>query len=163
MSSRSGPIRAMVRPRSLPSNDTSTSSSYAATVSSVTSSRPPLSKHSRHCSLESLASSLSHRHTVNNGRAGTVFSSTSHHQRQQQQRIVKSASTGHLAYHTSSHSVSSPTTNTSQCLKDFCPPLNAARLRPIMKCVLNFWNLLESLIGNQSWVKWWRYHQMEWM
>jgi len=135
MSSRSGPIRAMVRPRSLTSNDTSTSSSHAATVSSITSSRPPLSKHSRHCSLESLTSSLSHRHTINNsGRAGTMFTNASHHHHHQQplqQGVVKSASTGHLACHTSSHSVSSSTANTSQCLKDFCPPLNAARLRPI--------------------------------
>ena len=128
MSSRSGPIRATVRPRSLPSNDTSTSSSHAACVSSMTSSRPPLSsRHSRHNSLESLTSSLSHRLTVSSGRAGTVSSSSSHLQQQQQplqQRMVKSASTGHLASQTS-------TANTSQCLKDFCPPLNAARLRQI--------------------------------
>ena len=128
MSSRSGPVRALVRPRSLPSNDTSTSNSCATHVSSTTSSRPPLlSKHSRHCSLESLTSSLSHRHTVNSGRAGTMFSSGSSSQQQPlQQGMVKSASTGHL----SSHGVPS-TPNTSQCLKDFCPPLNAARLRPI--------------------------------
>lgn len=131
MSSRSGPIRATVRPRSLPSNDTSTSSSHAAYVSSTTSSRPPLmSRHSRHSSLESLASSLSHRHTVSSSRAGTVFSGSSHHHHQQQQQplqqgMVKSASTGHLA------SQSSTAANTSQCLKDFCPPLNASRLRPI--------------------------------
>ena len=125
MSSRSGPIRALVRPRSLPSNDTSTSSSRAAHVSSTTLSRPPmLSKHSRHCSLESLTSSLSHRHTVS---SGTMFSSSSSSQQQPlQQGMMKSASTGHLA----SHGVPS-TSNTSQCLKDFCPPLNAARLRPI--------------------------------
>lgn len=129
MSSRSGPIRATVRPRSLPSNDTSTSSSHAACVSSMTSSRPPLSsRHSRHSSLESLTLSLSHRLTVSSGRAGTVTTSSSSHLQQQQQplqqRMVKSASTGHLASQTS-------TANTSQCLKDFCPPLNAARLRPI--------------------------------
>lgn len=129
MSSRSGPIRAMVRPRSLPSNDTSTSSSHAPIVSSTTSSRPPLSKHSRHSSLESLTLSLSHKHTISS-RAGTVFSNTSHQQPIQQQGIVKSASMGHLACRTSSHSVSS-TANTSQSLKDYCPPLNAARLRPI--------------------------------
>ena len=130
MSSRSGPIRATVRPRSLPSNNTSTSSSHAACVSSMTSSRPPLSsRHSRHSSLESLTSSLSHRLTVSSSRSGTVSSSSSHHHQQQQQplqqRMVKSASTGHLASQTST------TANTSQCLKDFCPPLNAARLRPI--------------------------------
>ena len=128
MSSRSGPVRAMVRPRSLPSNDTSTSNSCTAHMSSTTSSRPPLlNKHSRHCSLESLTSSLSHRHTVSGGRTGTMFSSSSSSRQQPlQQGMVKSASTGHLA----NHGVSS-TPNTSQCLKDFCPPLNAARLRPI--------------------------------
>lgn len=132
MSSRSGPIRATVRPRSLPSNNTSTSSSHAAYMSSSTSSRPPpLSRHSRHSSLESLTSSLSHRLTVSSGsRTDTVVSNDSHHRhhRQQQQPLqhgmVKSASTGHLA-------AQSLTANTSQCLKDYCPPLNAARLRPI--------------------------------
>lgn len=125
MSSRSGPIRAMVRPRSLPSNDTSTSSSNVLHVSSTTSSRPPLlSKHSRHGSLESVTSSLSQRLTISSGRAGTVFTSTSQ-QQPLQQVMVKSSSTGHLA------SQSTTTTNTSQCLKDFCPPLNAARLKPI--------------------------------
>ena len=128
MSSRSGPIRAMVRPRSLTSNDTSTSSTRATQMSSTISSRPPLlSKHSRHSSLESITSSLSHSQAVSSGRAGTVFSSSGSSQQQPvQQGMVKSASTGHLA----SHSVPS-SANTSQCLKDFCPPLNAARLRPI--------------------------------
>ena len=137
MSSRSGPIRATIRPRSLASNNTSTSSSHATVLSSVTSSHhhPHCSKHSRHNSLDSLTPSLSHKQTASSSsRAGTTYSSPilNQHQPHQQLRMVKSASTGHLAGHTSSHSVSSVSNTTSQCLGDFCPPLNAARLRPII-------------------------------
>ena len=140
MSSRSGPIKATARLKTTPSTDTSTSNSHTATLSSVTSSQHQQHcfKHSRHSSLESLTSSLSHKKTVcsSNSRAGTTFSnpvSTNHQpQQQQQQRMIKSASTGHLAGHASlASSMSSVSNNTSQCLHDFCPPLNAARLKPI--------------------------------
>ena len=136
VSSRSGPIRATERPRNLVSNDACLSDNHAVVVPSVTSShnRPHHSKHSRQNSLDSLTSCLSQKLTVNSSsRNGTTLSSPilHQHQPQQHQRIIKSASTSHLAGHApSARSTSSVSNNNSQCLRDICPPLNAVRLRP---------------------------------
>jgi len=133
VSSRSGPIRATERPRNLVSNDACPIENHAVAVPSVTSShsRPHHSKHCRQNSLDSLTSCLSQKLTMNSSsRNGTTLSSPILHQHRPQ-RIIKSASTSHLAGHApSAHSASSVSNNNSQCLRDICPPLNAARLRP---------------------------------
>jgi len=151
LSSRSGPLRATARPRNLVSNNTCSNNSPATVVPSATLSHnhPHLSRHFRQNSLDSQKQTYSC--SSSSSRNGTTLSSPilSHHQPHQQQRIIKSASTSNLAGCASSTcSASSVSKNTSQCLRDICAPLNAARLKPIRndtcncivsKCVMPRW------------------------
>ena len=130
VSTRSGLIKGTARMKNVPLSDTSASNSHAAALSSVTSQH-----HSQRSSLESLNSSLPHKKTICSGissRAGNNPVSTDvHHLPQQlQQRMIKNASTDHLA--SSANSISSSLSNNTFCqLFDVCPPLCADRLKPI--------------------------------